>query len=37
MYQINKVIELGLQFKENYYPPGIAINFINQFLKKRIL
>ena len=32
MYQINKApIELGLQFKENYYPPGIAINFINQF------
>jgi len=36
MYQINKApIELGLQFKENYYPPGIAINFINQFLKKK--
>ena len=38
MYHINKApIELGLQFKENYYPPGIAINFINQFLKKKNL
>ena len=37
MYEINKAPkELGLKFKEKYYAPGVAINFINQFLKKKI-
>jgi putative glycosyltransferase (TIGR04372 family) len=37
--KINKApIELVLQYKNTYYPPGIAINFINQFVKnKKIL
>ena len=36
LYRINKApIEVGLPFKNKYYPNGVAINFINQFLKKR--